>query len=311
MLKSDRFWGRFVPRMQASGKYLFIVGLGSTLALLIALAPSTAQSSPEIGWEFLGSRELNQAEIRQIEYRGECPGQDSSPQEAQFTSSETPPAPRRRVIVKNITRGVSSDPYPYTDRKYNRGRSSEATEMIFGTSHGDRYFRVLEGENEFEYEIRERKRVIDSGKFTAVIKKNLEVRQRDAIVTSQPACINSSVPLSVCADVRTRIERRCPNQPQALYSYFRPDYPETYTLISNQTPSTIKFRINGRRERLGSGQQRRYRTYSRESLKLEFKPCQSGCFPQTRTLNPARRYRFSRPPFSDYIRFEDDPRPYY
>ena len=135
---------------------------------------------PEIGWEFLGSRELNQVEINETKYKGECPGYSWSSQEARFTSSTTPPARKRRVIVKNITRGVASDPYPYTDREYYDGRSSEGTEMIFGTKHHSKYFRVLDGDNKFEYEIKERDRVLESGVFIAVIKRNIDVRQRDS-----------------------------------------------------------------------------------------------------------------------------------
>jgi len=55
-------------------KFVLIAILGGTLAAIISLAPSNAQfpnepaqSYSEIGWEFLGSRELNQGEIRENE----------------------------------------------------------------------------------------------------------------------------------------------------------------------------------------------------------------------------------------------------
>ncbi|NEO91810.1 MAG: hypothetical protein F6K56_16825 [Moorea sp. SIO3G5] len=255
------------------------------------------EPGPEIGWEFLGSRELNQVEIHETKYKGECPGYSLSSREARFTSSTTPPARKRRVIVRNITRGVASDPYPFTDREYYEGRSSEGTQMIFGTKHHSKYFRVLNGENKFEYEIKERDRVLESGVFTAVIKRNVDVRQRDSYPITKSVCMNSEVPMSLCADIRTITKYKCGSR--VIRSFLKPKTPEVGTLISNQTPYSVKYWINNRIQKLSSGSER---IYTNNFLNIKFKSCSVGtedgknakeCTNQTRSLERGKRYRFT------------------
>ncbi|NEO22215.1 MULTISPECIES: hypothetical protein [unclassified Moorena] len=255
------------------------------------------EPGPEIGWEFLGSRELNQVEIHETKYKGECPGYSWSSREARFTSSTTPPARKRRVIVRNITRGVASDPYPYTDREYYEGRSSEGTEMSFGKRHHSKYFHVLDGENKFEYEIKERDRVLESGVFTAVIKRNIDVRQRDSSPITKSVCMNSEVPMSLCADIRTLTEYKCGSG--VIRSFLKPNTPEVGTLISNQTPYSVKYWINDRIQKLSSGSDR---IYTNNFLNIKFQSCSVGkedgsnakeCTNQTRSLERGKRYRFT------------------
>ncbi|AOY83142.2 hypothetical protein BJP36_27695 [Moorena producens JHB] len=253
---------------------------------------------PEIGWEFLGSRELNQVKINETKYKGECPGYRRSSREARFTSSTTPPARKRRVIVRNITRGVASDPYPYTDRKYDEGRSSEGTRMSFGTRHHSKEFHVLDGENTFEYEIKERNSVIESGVFTAVIKRNVDVRQRDSYPITKSVCMNSEVPMSLCADIRTLTKYKCRSN-WVLRSFLMPNTPEVATLISNQTPYSVKYWINDRIQKLSSGSDK---IYTNNFLNIKFESCSVGtgdgsnakkCTNQTRSLERGKRYKFT------------------
>ncbi len=252
----------------------------------------------EIGWEFLGSRELNQVEINETKYKGECPGYSWSSREARFTSSTTPPARKRRVIVRNITRGVASDPYPYTDREYYEGRSSEGTQISFGTKHHSKYFHVLNGENKFEYEIKERDRVLESGVFTAVIKRNVDVRQRDSYPITKSVCMNSEVPMSLCADIRTITEYKCGSD-WVIQSFLNPNTPEIGTLISNQTPYSVKYWINNKIQKLSSGSDR---IYTNNFLNIKFQSCSVGkedgsnakeCTNKTRSLERGKRYRFT------------------
>ncbi len=252
---------------------------------------------PEIGWEFLGSRELNQVEINETKYKGECPGYSWSSREARFTSSTTPPARKRRVIVRNITRGVASDPYPYTDREYYEGRSSEGTEIIFGIKHHSKYFRVLDGENTFEYEIKERDRVLESGVFTAVIKRNINVRQRDSYPITKSVCMNSEVPMSLCADIRTITKYKCGSR--VIRSFLKPKTTEVGTLISNQTLYSVKYWINDRIQNLSSGSDR---IYTNNFLNLKFQSCSvvtkdgsnaKECTIKTRSLERGKRYKFT------------------
>ena len=252
---------------------------------------------PEIGWEFLGSRELNQVEINETKYKGECPGYSWSSREARFTSSTTPPARKRRVIVKNITRGVASDPYPYTDREYYDGRYSEGTEMSFGKRHHSKYFHVLDGDNTFEYEIKERDRVLESGVFTAVIKRNINVRQRDSYPITKSVCMNSEVPMSLCADIRTITEYKCGSS--VIRSFLKPKTTEVGTLISNQTLYSVKYWINDRIQKLSSGSDK---IYTNNFLNIKFKSCYVGtgdgknskeCTLKTRSLERGKRYKFT------------------
>ncbi|WP_229424058.1 hypothetical protein [Moorena producens] len=255
------------------------------------------EPAPEIGWEFLGSRELNQVEINETKYKGECPGYSWSSREARFTSSTTPAARKRRVIVRNITRGVASDPYPYTDREYYEGRSSEGTEIIFGTKHHSKYFRVLDGENTFEYEIKERDRVLESGVFTAVIKRNVDVRQRDSYPITKSVCMNSEVPMSLCADIRTLTEYKCGSG--VIRSFLKPKTTEVGTLISNQTLYSVKYWINDRIQNLSSGSDR---IYTNNFLNIKFQSCSvvtkdgsnaKECTIKTRSLERGKRYKFT------------------
>ncbi|NET36632.1 MAG: hypothetical protein F6K19_32155 [Cyanothece sp. SIO1E1] len=310
MLKLKYVLKTWLNQMLRTDRYLILRALGAGLGLSFLLAPSIAQTSPdsetpptppEIGWEFLGSQALNSASISEVQYEGECPDTDTSYREARFTSSETPPAPGRRVIIRNVTRGVASDPFPYTDREYEEGRSSEPTRMTFGAKHSRRRLHVLEGENEFEYEIKQGEQVLDSGSFTAEVWKELDVRLRNATERTKSVCANSSVPLSSCADIRTRSDYVCPGN-KVIRTLIEPDHAEISTLISNQTQRTINYRLNGRRYRLFSGEDR---MHEGDSLRVEFEPgCLrrrrpgggSVCTPQPTEfsrLQPGKRYQFS------------------
>lgn len=309
MLNLHQFQNQPRPLILSRNKFLLLMTLGSSLGLILFLSPAKAQifsqlqsetdepsetqTSDDVGWEFPGNRELNQASITEIEYEGECPGKEASSQQARFTSSQTPPALGRRVIVRNVTRGVASAPYPYTDRKYTQGRASEPTRMAFGNSHSSKRLNVLEGENIFEYEIKQGDRVIDSGSFSAVIEKEVDVRKRDAIASQQSVCMNSAVPLDLCADIRTRTEYKCPNSFNVLRAVMEPNSPSVSTTVSNQTFSDISYMVNGEMQRLPSGSERKY---TGNSLTIEFQPgCTTGgCQPnEILELQPGRRYKFS------------------
>ncbi|EGJ35139.1 MULTISPECIES: hypothetical protein [Moorena] len=331
MLNFNQFWSKLLHKIPSIGKFFMLMALSSSLVLMFFLTPSIAQftpqqqlpteegsetqSSPEIGWEFLGSRELNQTEITEIEYEGECPGNKSFYREARFTSSETPPAPGRRVVVRTVTRGVASDPYPYTDREYDQGRSSEATRMAFGTRHSSRKLHVLDGDNEFEYEIKEGDSIIDSGVFTAVIEKLADVRRRDAESSTESVCMNSEVPNYLCADIRTRTEYTCPGSSRVIRTVFEPNNTKITTLISNQTPLSVKFWINDTIQTLSSG---KHNMYTKNFLTIEFTSCYvrrgrrinpEECTNQTMSLQPGKRYRFKLSKLdSGFLNLEDFPR---
>lgn len=332
MLNIYLVWNGLRRALPAWGRFVLMMGLGLSLTLLVFWSPAIAQDdgsqdplpvdvesadvSDEVGWEFLGNRELNEVAITTIEYEGECEGAEESFIEGRFTSTATPPARRRRVTIRNVTRGVASDPYPYTDREYEEGRSSEPTRMEFGATHSSRRFRVLEGENEFEYEIRERNQVIDSGTFTAFIERLVDVRRRDATAQTETICMNTAVPLNVCADVRQRTTYTCPgggapNPPRP--TVMQPNNPDISTLISNRASYAVEYWFNGNFQRLSPGQERLFTTPTRQTLSLEFSPgCDFNgfCSPaQTLNLQPGKRYQFRPSQYSQgLIELVDFPR---
>ncbi|MBV8886205.1 MAG: hypothetical protein JO235_19735, partial [Chroococcidiopsidaceae cyanobacterium CP_BM_RX_35] len=107
----------------------------------------TAQK--EAGLEFEGFGTPNTGTITRTIFQGECSGEDPGSIKARFYSTTTPPGADRRVVIRNVSRGIAGDTAPYTDREYNKGRTSQATTVAFGTSHKQQYFAVLEGLNNF------------------------------------------------------------------------------------------------------------------------------------------------------------------
>jgi len=255
--------------------------------------PAASQPAPEIGWEFEGQSALNRVVLDEITYQGECPGQEGSQVEARFFSSKTPPAEDRRVVIRTVTRGVVGDPLPYTDREYNKGRASEATKIRFGSRHDGKYMQVLPGENQFEYEIKERGNGIDSGRFTAWINKNQRVVQRDAVAKDSQVCANSSVALNVCADLRNQTEYKCPDG-RVLRRFLEPDDTRVSTVIANQTFSPVYFTVNGTVRSLMPGQATTYRSPNSSTyLNLRFNPTCTTCPPNnSSSLQPGKRYQF-------------------
>jgi hypothetical protein len=245
---------------------------------------------PSVGWEFEGESQLNQVKIAETEYVGDCEGFDTEVKTARFTSSQTRSGDKRRVIVRNITRGLPSDPAPYTNREYYQGRASEATKMEFGTKHSSKRFRVLPGTNEFEFEIRDRDRVIDAGRFTALIEKDTRKIDRNAQWYEEEICANSAVATNVCADIRDRRQYRCPDG-RVLKSIMTPDDEPIRSLISNQTNRDISVEIDGDHYRLESGETVRLRR--RSSFRVRFNPECANCQPTQSELIPiGKRVKF-------------------
>lgn len=187
--------------MKQVGKFLIISVFSACVVLLFWSTISTARLLPELktlpdihslnsgaGFEFKGSSIFNRGSITSIDYTGECPGFSEGTISAQFSSPHTPTAPGRRVVIKNVTKGVSTDSYPYTDREYDKGRVSQGTRMAFGTHHSPNYFKVLVGTNTFEYEIEESDKVIETGSFQAVINKFFESKDRNKISSFEQVC---------------------------------------------------------------------------------------------------------------------------
>ncbi|KAM3095386.1 hypothetical protein ACKFKG_13765 [Phormidesmis sp. 146-35] len=260
-----------------------------------AQTQSVTNPTPSVGLRFGGRSPLNQANFVMTEYFGDCQSTVISELEASFISEKTPPAPHRRVIIRNVTQGVSANPYPYTDREYDERRpTSETARASLGNTHDRRRFNLVEGNNEFQYEIKERNRVIDSGKFSAQVLKRLERVQSDAKWEQKKICKNSSVSLNECADIRKVREFKC-RDGRVLQSIMEPDDRETYTRISNHTSSVIAFTVDGDSEVLNPGDSRRFSSNSSFGLKVRFNSTCADCDPTTSTtLTIGKRYVFRR-----------------
>ncbi|MFM6138176.1 MAG: hypothetical protein ACKO3K_07220 [Cuspidothrix sp.] len=143
---------------------------------------SWGQSLPtqsEIGFEVEGQSELNQIVVPLFRYVGECPSSKiyAGRVKAWFTSSSQSPRNGRKVIIRNISRGMSADIFPFTKRDYSKGRSSESTDITFGTQHRDSVFVVRDDSNEFEYEISEENSVVERGQFSAFVNRSSTVSE--------------------------------------------------------------------------------------------------------------------------------------
>ncbi|MDY6785991.1 MAG: hypothetical protein SW833_26165 [Cyanobacteriota bacterium] len=166
----------------------WLLGLSTLILTIFLLAfhqqPTFSQSSnsAEILVKDRGGIAINRAHFSRVEYVGQCTGETYVPSKlaAQFVSNTTPPASGRRAIIRNITRGMNSNPYPFTDREYSSGSYSEGFDLQIGYSHSQRDFSVINGENRLEYEIKE-----SNGNITERGTINLQVSIDDEGVFSR------------------------------------------------------------------------------------------------------------------------------
>lgn len=185
---------RFITR-QPQIKFLtiFIGAIFLTLAAFTVSAQQTSEAQFRVKNE--NTFNINLIQFKRVEYVGACAGTVISPdsQSARFFSSKTPPGPNRRVMIKNVTDGMETNPYPYTDRGYNKGEFSEDFGFKLGNSHKTRTFSVLEGENKFVYEIKENDQVIEQGALTAEVSiQSLGTFPRQQICEDKVECRDTS-----------------------------------------------------------------------------------------------------------------------
>lgn len=153
--------------------------------------------------------DANKLTFQQTEYVGQCPGTGISPNviQGRFVSRTLPPASGRRVLIRNVTPGLNNDPFPYTDRNYSDDQYSEGFDFSLGDRHRRQTFSVIAGVNQFQYEISERKQILERGTLTAdVIIKEIGVFPREAICTEQLQCRDESVN---CGDDKKGTRQRC------------------------------------------------------------------------------------------------------
>ena len=172
------------------------IGVGVFFLILAAFTVSAQQTNEA---QFRVKNEnafnINLIQFKRVEYIGACAGTVFSPisQSARFVSTKTPPGPKRRVIIKNVTDGMETNPYPYTNRGYDKGEFSEDFGFKLGNTHKTRTFSVLEGENKFLYEIKENNQVIEQGALTAEVSiQSLGTFPREQICEDRVECRDTS-----------------------------------------------------------------------------------------------------------------------
>jgi hypothetical protein len=175
----------------------FLAILVGVVFLILAAFTVSAQQTNEAQFRVKNENafNINLIQFKRVEYVGVCPGNAITPdsQSARFVSSKTPPGPNRRVMIKNVTDGMETNPYPYTDRGYNKNEFSEDFEFKLGNSHKTRTFSVLEGENKFLYEIKENDQVIEQGALTAEVSiQSLGTFPRQQICQDKIECQDTS-----------------------------------------------------------------------------------------------------------------------
>lgn len=99
-------------------------------------------------------------------YTGSCPGSRMNPVRGYFFDPEVNTLPQRRVRIVNVTPGMSADPFPYTDREYRSGGRSEKIDFYPRSQHGQRYFSVMEGINQFEVTYTDGGRIVKTDFFS-------------------------------------------------------------------------------------------------------------------------------------------------
>jgi hypothetical protein len=182
-----------------------------SVEVLLKLDPAkkftSVQSIPSVGLFFQGSDVLNQGKIvsftetytaPSVRKDGYCLGGSYYPPEyiyqsysrttigqtsASFRSDKTPPARGLRVVIRNVTAAIDQSSIPYTDREYHQGDRSESFVLKRDVSHDSQYLAVVQGSNEFRYEIKNNLEVVESGTFTAIVSLENKV---DTIKSSGP-----------------------------------------------------------------------------------------------------------------------------
>ena len=175
----------------------FLAILVGVFFLILAAFTVSAQQTNEAQFRVKNENafNINLIQFKRVEYIGTCAGTVFSPdsQSARFVSSKTPPGPNRRVMIKNVTDGMETNPYPYTDRGYDKGEFSEDFGFKLGNSHKTRTFSVLEGKNKFLYEIKENDQVIEQGALTAEVSiQSLGIFPRQPICEDKLECQDTS-----------------------------------------------------------------------------------------------------------------------
>ncbi len=283
-------------------KHFVLSAFGFFVVLLSATSTVVLASAGTTGLETVDQKVRNVITFYRTTYEGDCPGVTMENPKAYFISQQTPTGKKRRVRIENLTAGFTNT--PYTDREYNEDARSETTKLDFGASHSSKYFRVRPGENRFSYRITERKNLLESGEFSAIVNLKDTVRQRNASWQDTEVCSNSSVALEACADVRSAKQFVCPNGPVLKTdlldkgNYYR-------TVLSNRSDQKIEVEFDHQSYRLYPGEAVSLQTSNSSSFALSVRYRVKDASWQSVSVTPAKYMQFREVSSSKQIEFVD------
>jgi hypothetical protein len=283
-------------------KHFALSTFGFSIFLLGATASVSFASGGGAGLEIVGQQARNVLTFYRTKYEGDCPGSEMERPKAYFTSPQTPTSRKRRVRIDNLTAGFTNP--PYTDREYEDNGRSETTTLDFGAEHSSKQFRIRPGENRFSYRITERKNLIESGEFTAIVNLQETIRQRNASWQNTEVCANSSVSLETCADRRSARQFVCPNGPVLKTdlldkgNYYR-------TVLSNRSDHKIEVEFDHQKYRLYPGEAVNLQTSNTTSFSLSVRyRIKDGTW-QSASVTPAKYMQFRETSHSKQIELVD------
>jgi hypothetical protein len=199
------------------------------------------------GFEFAGSTQRNQIQLDRADSANRCATATNTAVSAWFVSDRVSTGSQRRVKIVNVTPGLQSQ--PYTDREYNNSGRSEATVIEFGDSHSDQRLRVVPGQNTFAYQITDRGRVIDQGRFRATFDETAASRRygctNDRVLDTSP----DNQPIN-----NRTIDNRTINNRTINNRTINNRTINNRTTLSNQTDQMIFVRLDDQRLRLQPGE---------------------------------------------------------
>jgi hypothetical protein len=154
---------------RASSKRTLTIA-AAVIGLSCGALPARSQYNEGAGIETVTSSSIHRMSIHRTIYEGECPGEIQHPITGYFVNDDLPPRPGLTLKLTNMSRGLSPNDPPYTNRTYDRGRASQSFDIALGQKHRGRYFVVREGENLMQFEIFNAGNTISTGTFTVYVK---------------------------------------------------------------------------------------------------------------------------------------------
>ena len=172
--------------------------MARTVALLASLVSCLAFAAPGFVVDSVNGPRTDAILLEHVVYTGGCPGSTLNPVRGYYFDTEVPTAAGRRVRIVNVTPGMNADPYPFTDREYKAGGRSEKIDFFPRSNHGQRYFSVAEGLNDFEVTYLDGGRVVETKFFQFPVMVTTRYQQRWPVCRVEQRCGASPNGGSVC-----------------------------------------------------------------------------------------------------------------